>query len=160
MQCNAMQCNAMYLFPTKALAQDQLRALRTFAAPLGDALVAATLDGDTQHAARDDVRRRANVILTNPDMLHVRSNLRDDGRSSRGPKDISRDRDPDHPSDMLHVRSNGRSSNGQKKGNGPKGCFHANVILTTPPPTCCCCTSASCPTTRAGRACCRSCASS
>ena len=55
--------------PTKALAQDQARGL--FALGLGSDLRPALYDGDTAPAARSDARRRANLLLTNPDMLHV-----------------------------------------------------------------------------------------
>src|SRR5215813_4334928 len=58
---------ALLVFPTKALAQDQLRALTTLGL---DGLVAATYDGDTGPEARTWVRRNANVVLTNPEMLH------------------------------------------------------------------------------------------
>ncbi len=59
--------SALLVFPTKALAQDQLRSF----AGLGiDALVPATYDGDTSPEARSWVRRNANVVLTNPEMLH------------------------------------------------------------------------------------------
>ena len=57
----------LYLAPTKALAGDQLRALREFTLP---ALRAATYDGDTPAGEREWVRRHANWVLTNPDMLH------------------------------------------------------------------------------------------
>lgn len=59
---------ALLLFPTKALAQDQLRSIRSLQIP---GLVAATYDGDTPPDERAWVRRHANVILTNPDMLHI-----------------------------------------------------------------------------------------
>lgn len=59
---------ALLLFPTKALAQDQLRALQDLRIP---GLVAATYDGDTSGEDRAWARRHANVILTNPDMLHL-----------------------------------------------------------------------------------------
>src|SRR5207248_2353999 len=58
----------LYLYPTKALAQDQARALHALELP---GLRPAIYDGDTPRAERLAVRRRANVILTNPDMLHV-----------------------------------------------------------------------------------------
>lgn len=58
---------ALYLYPTKALAQDQLRAIRSFALPQ---VAAATYDGDTPQDERASVRRYANVVLSNPDMLH------------------------------------------------------------------------------------------
>jgi hypothetical protein len=66
------RARALYLFPTKALAQDQCRALRTLmrADPALSAFRAATFDGDTPAEARDDVRAHAHVLLTNPDMLH------------------------------------------------------------------------------------------
>jgi DEAD/DEAH box helicase domain-containing protein len=59
---------ALYLYPTKALAQDQARALAELRAPN---VRAAIYDGDTPAERRWQVRRWANVILTNPDMLHV-----------------------------------------------------------------------------------------
>jgi DEAD/DEAH box helicase domain-containing protein len=59
---------ALYLYPTKALAQDQARAL----AELGPPNVrAAIYDGDTPPERRWQIRKWANLILTNPDMLHV-----------------------------------------------------------------------------------------
>ncbi|MCM3882451.1 DEAD/DEAH box helicase [Frankia sp. R82] len=57
---------ALYLSPTKALAHDQLRAVRA----LRVAVRAATYDGDTPAAERDWVRAHAGLVLTNPDMLH------------------------------------------------------------------------------------------
>jgi DEAD/DEAH box helicase domain-containing protein len=60
--------SALLIFPTKALAQDQLRGI---AVPAFPGLVAATYDGDTEAPARAWVRRHANVVLTNPEMLHV-----------------------------------------------------------------------------------------
>jgi DEAD/DEAH box helicase domain-containing protein len=59
---------ALYLYPTKALAQDQARALGELRAPN---VRAAIYDGDTPGERRWQIRRWANVILTNPDMLHV-----------------------------------------------------------------------------------------
>jgi len=59
---------ALYLYPTKALAQDQLRSLGSFKLPR---LRAAIYDGDTEAERRWQVRKWANVILSNPDMLHV-----------------------------------------------------------------------------------------
>jgi DEAD/DEAH box helicase domain-containing protein len=59
---------ALYLYPTKALAQDQARALGELPLPR---LRAAIYDGDTEPERRRDIRRSANLILTNPDMLHV-----------------------------------------------------------------------------------------
>ncbi|MFU8840738.1 MAG: DEAD/DEAH box helicase [Nitriliruptoraceae bacterium] len=58
----------LHLSPTKALAHDQLRALRRFRLPW---LRAAVLDGDTPREERAAVRRTANWILTNPDLLHA-----------------------------------------------------------------------------------------
>jgi DEAD/DEAH box helicase domain-containing protein len=59
---------ALYLYPTKALAQDQARGLAAFAAA---GVRAAIYDGDTPAERRRAVRSGANVVLTNPDMLHV-----------------------------------------------------------------------------------------
>jgi DEAD/DEAH box helicase domain-containing protein len=59
---------ALLLFPTKALAQDQLRSITSLGTP---GLVAACYDGDTGADERTWARRNASVLLTNPDMLHV-----------------------------------------------------------------------------------------
>ncbi len=67
--CRDAFARALYLYPTKALAQDQARALAAFG--LTKQVRPAIYDGDTPREARGEVRRRANVVLTNPDMLHV-----------------------------------------------------------------------------------------
>ncbi len=59
---------ALYLYPTKALAQDQLRTLQALKVP---GVRAAIYDGDTEGDRRWQIRRWANLILTNPDMLHI-----------------------------------------------------------------------------------------
>ncbi len=59
---------ALYLFPTKALARDQLRAVRALKLPQ---LKAAVYDGDTPRAERPVIRKNANLVMTNPDMLHL-----------------------------------------------------------------------------------------
>lgn len=61
---------ALYLAPTKALAADQLRALKEIVKPLGTAVRPAVYDGDTPYEEREWVWRHANYVLTNPDMLH------------------------------------------------------------------------------------------
>jgi DEAD/DEAH box helicase domain-containing protein len=62
---------AMYLFPTKALSEDQLEELHGLIEAMGSDLCAFTYDGDTPQDARRAIRQRANVVLTNPDMLHT-----------------------------------------------------------------------------------------
>jgi len=63
---------ALYLFPTKALAQDQLRGLhQLFGSDLFQVEELATFDGDTPRAERSEIRKRARIVLTNPDMLHI-----------------------------------------------------------------------------------------
>jgi DEAD/DEAH box helicase domain-containing protein len=62
---------ALYLFPTKALAQDQLAELHDLAKRLDDCFGVFTYDGDTPSDARRPIRERGHVILTNPDMLHT-----------------------------------------------------------------------------------------
>ncbi len=59
---------ALYLYPTKALAQDQARKLAELRPP---GLREAIYDGDTPREERPAIRRRNNLVLTNPDMLHV-----------------------------------------------------------------------------------------
>ena len=60
---------ALYLYPTKALAQDQARALHALG--LHGAIRPAIYDGDTPRQERAAIRKRSNLIITNPDMLHV-----------------------------------------------------------------------------------------
>jgi DEAD/DEAH box helicase domain-containing protein len=65
---------ALYLYPTKALAQDQLSKWQSLVKGSGSGLInpiAATYDGDTPHGARAQIRKSARVLLTNPDMLHA-----------------------------------------------------------------------------------------
>src|SRR5213595_3590022 len=62
------KARALYLYPTKALAQDQARALAALHAPN---VRVAIYDGDTPGERRWQIRKWANVILTNPDMLHI-----------------------------------------------------------------------------------------
>jgi DEAD/DEAH box helicase domain-containing protein len=59
---------ALYLYPTKALAQDQARKLAELRPP---GLREAIYDGDTPREERPAIRRRTNLVLTNPDMLHM-----------------------------------------------------------------------------------------
>jgi DEAD/DEAH box helicase domain-containing protein len=63
------KARALYLYPTKALAQDQARAINALG--LTGRIRPAIYDGDTPIDARTQIRRQANVILTNPDMLHL-----------------------------------------------------------------------------------------
>jgi DEAD/DEAH box helicase domain-containing protein len=62
------KARALYLYPTKALAQDQARKLALLRPPH---LREAIYDGDTPREERPAIRRRNNLVLTNPDMLHV-----------------------------------------------------------------------------------------
>ena len=63
---------ALYLFPTKALAQDQLRKLIELACPgIIEPGECATFDGDTPQDERPQIKRKARIVLTNPDMLHI-----------------------------------------------------------------------------------------
>ncbi len=59
---------ALYLYPTKALAQDQVRSLSALKIPR---LRPAIYDGDTESERRWQIRKWANLVLSNPDMLHV-----------------------------------------------------------------------------------------
>jgi DEAD/DEAH box helicase domain-containing protein len=62
---------ALYLFPTKALAQDQLAELHDLTQRLDDCFGVFTYDGDTPSDARKAIRERGHLILSNPDMLHT-----------------------------------------------------------------------------------------
>jgi DEAD/DEAH box helicase domain-containing protein len=63
------KARALYLYPTKALAQDQARAISALG--LHERIRVSIYDGDTPREARGEIRRRANLVLTNPDMLHL-----------------------------------------------------------------------------------------
>ena len=62
---------ALYLFPTKALAQDQLAELDDLSQRLGNSFGVFTYDGDTPSDARKAIREKTHIALTNPDMLHT-----------------------------------------------------------------------------------------
>src|SRR5512136_1883584 len=62
---------ALYIFPTKALAQDQLRSLAELTSLLPSPVRVATFDGDTPREERSYAKRSAQIVLTNPDMLHL-----------------------------------------------------------------------------------------
>ncbi len=62
------KATALYVFPTKALARDQLRQIRELKL---SQLRAGVYDGDTPRDERPLIRRNANLVLTNPDMLHA-----------------------------------------------------------------------------------------
>jgi DEAD/DEAH box helicase domain-containing protein len=66
--CRDSRARALYLYPAKALAQDQARALHGLGV---ERARPAIYDGDTPREQRAQIRRRANVVLTNPDMLHL-----------------------------------------------------------------------------------------
>ena len=71
------QARALLLYPTKALAQDQLSSLNTWldelrqASPTSHDIVASIYDGDTPASRRTAIRNQAHILLTNPDMLHM-----------------------------------------------------------------------------------------
>jgi DEAD/DEAH box helicase domain-containing protein len=67
---NEPQARALYLFPTKALAQDQYNELYELAGATGEKLKVYTFDGDTPANARRAIRVAGSIVLTNPDMLH------------------------------------------------------------------------------------------
>jgi DEAD/DEAH box helicase domain-containing protein len=66
-----LDTRALYLFPTKALAQDQLAELHDLSGRLEHRFGVFTYDGDTASDARKAIRERGHIVLTNPDMLHT-----------------------------------------------------------------------------------------
>ena len=62
---------ALYLFPTKALAQDQMHEIHGLIGALGVDIRTYTYDGDTPDDARQAIRKQGHVVVTNPDMLHA-----------------------------------------------------------------------------------------
>lgn len=61
---------ALYIFPTKALAQDQKSELNEMISEMGIDIKSYTYDGDTSPAIRQKVRKAGHIVITNPDMLH------------------------------------------------------------------------------------------
>ncbi|MBX3036407.1 MAG: DEAD/DEAH box helicase [Anaerolineales bacterium] len=73
---NNNQTRALYLFPTKALAQDQLSVISNLLSVIGKQELritnyASIYDGDTPQNQRSSIRKNANIVLSNPDMLHT-----------------------------------------------------------------------------------------
>lgn len=64
------QSRALYLFPTKALAQDQKSELNEIITEMGVPVHSYTYDGDTSPTIRQKVRKAGHIVITNPDMLH------------------------------------------------------------------------------------------
>jgi DEAD/DEAH box helicase domain-containing protein len=69
--CEDPRARALYLFPTKALARDQVSEARALAAALPEPPGIAVYDGDTPAEQRRAARRRARILATNPEMLHT-----------------------------------------------------------------------------------------
>lgn len=65
------ESRAIYLFPTKALSQDQLGELYRLIEVIDRPINTFTYDGDTPASARSSIRNKGNIIVTNPDMLHT-----------------------------------------------------------------------------------------
>ncbi|MBT3362202.1 MAG: DEAD/DEAH box helicase [Chloroflexi bacterium] len=68
---NQKQSRALYLFPTKALAQDQIRTLGNLISGMDVDIDHSTFDGDTPYDQRGEIKRAAHILLSNPDMLHL-----------------------------------------------------------------------------------------
>lgn len=62
---------ALYLFPTKALAQDQKNAVNDLIEAIDAPILSYTYDGDTAPGIRTKVRKAGHIVMTNPDMLHA-----------------------------------------------------------------------------------------
>ncbi len=67
----APDSRALYMFPTKALAQDQMHEVHGLIDELGSDIRTYTYDGDTPDDARQAIRKQGHVVVTNPDMLHA-----------------------------------------------------------------------------------------
>ena len=64
------EIRTLYLFPTKALAQDQVHELHHLVEKLGEPIICHTFDGDTPPEVRRTIRSAGHIVVTNPDMLH------------------------------------------------------------------------------------------
>jgi DEAD/DEAH box helicase domain-containing protein len=67
---NDHSARALYLFPTKALAQDQVAELHEMVKGIGADIKSNTYDGDTPPSVRQAIRNAGHIVVTNPDMLH------------------------------------------------------------------------------------------
>ncbi|WP_445614135.1 DEAD/DEAH box helicase [Geobacillus sp. YF-1] len=67
----APESRALYLFPTKALAQDQMHELHEIIAEMEAPIYTYTYDGDTPTVLRQKIRQAGHIVITNPDMLHT-----------------------------------------------------------------------------------------
>ena len=65
------ETRALYMFPTKALAQDQMHEVHSLISDLRADIKTFTYDGDTPDDARQAIRKQGHVVVTNPDMLHA-----------------------------------------------------------------------------------------
>ncbi|HOE64013.1 MAG TPA: DEAD/DEAH box helicase [Candidatus Sumerlaeota bacterium] len=65
------EARSLYLFPTKALSQDQYKELHEITGSLGHNIKVYTFDGDTPASARKAIRSSGQIVVTNPDMLHT-----------------------------------------------------------------------------------------
>ncbi len=65
------ESRALYLFPTKALSQDQMNEVLALIGAMGLEIKAHTFDGDTPADARKKIRAAGHIVITNPDMLHA-----------------------------------------------------------------------------------------
>ena len=65
------ETRALYMFPTKALAQDQMNEAHQLTGELKEDIKTYTYDGDTPDDARQAIRKQGSIVVTNPDMLHV-----------------------------------------------------------------------------------------
>jgi len=65
----------MYIFPTKALSQDQFKTIHQLTGSLPQSenasIVSGIYDGDTNQFQRKQIRQNARILITNPDMLHL-----------------------------------------------------------------------------------------
>lgn len=68
--CKQPETRALYLFPTKALSQDQVAELHELVGHLKTSVQSYTYDGDTPLHARQKIREAGHIVVTNPDMLH------------------------------------------------------------------------------------------
>lgn len=69
--CTDSSARALYIFPTKALAQDQVAELNDFIGHVKTQINSFTYDGDTAVHARQKIREAGHIVVTNPDMLHA-----------------------------------------------------------------------------------------
>ena len=136
------QSRALYLFPTKALSQDQMHEVHGIVTDLGVDIKTYTFDGDTPETARRAIRSSGHIVVTNPDLVYLRLH----GRNSRGWRSGSMQKQFDYDYSetelkqtaalitgtlMPGTRTGAVFFNNHVRGQAPKNCLRLGAIISS-----------------------------